>query len=174
LQQDSGITCNTASVLNPYPEISGNHNGYLSGLTNQQAVERDLDLMEQNQDTAIAALERVDPDIIALQEIDFEAYRSFDRNQQYAVSSALKMPFAAIAINWDKRMDSRTDGSLYTVDLYNEDNLRASFNRYTPDDPLCCASGQSYLFYSIEAEEGGPVVVPQLPADTTTDDDVSE
>ena len=69
-------------------------------------------------------------------------------------------------------MDSRTDGSLYNVDLYNENNLRASFNRYTPDDPLCCASGQSWLFYTIEAADDGPVVMPQLPADTmATEDD---
>jgi endonuclease/exonuclease/phosphatase family metal-dependent hydrolase len=77
--------------------------GYLSGLTNQQAVERDLALTEQNQETAIAALQQANPDIIGFQEIDFEAYRSFEQNQQYAMSSALEIPFAAIAINWDKR-----------------------------------------------------------------------
>jgi len=77
--------------------------GYLSGLTNQQAVERDFELMEQNQDTAISALQQANPDIIGLQEVDFEAYRSFERNQQYAIASALEIPFAAIAINWDKR-----------------------------------------------------------------------
>jgi endonuclease/exonuclease/phosphatase family metal-dependent hydrolase len=77
--------------------------GYLSGLTNQEAVERDLALTERNQETAIAALQQTNPDIIGLQEIDFEAYRSFERNQQYAMSSALAIPFAAIAINWDKR-----------------------------------------------------------------------
>ena len=76
--------------------------GYLSGLTNQEAVERDLALMERNQETAIAALQQANPDIIGFQEIDFEAYRSFERNQQYAMSSALEMSFAAIAINWDK------------------------------------------------------------------------
>jgi endonuclease/exonuclease/phosphatase family metal-dependent hydrolase len=77
--------------------------GYLSGLTNQQAVERDQTLLKSNQATAIAALEQANADIIGLQEIDFDAYRSFEQNQQYAVSSALQMPFAAIAINWDKR-----------------------------------------------------------------------
>ncbi|WP_017298025.1 endonuclease/exonuclease/phosphatase family protein [Nodosilinea nodulosa] len=77
--------------------------GYLSGLTNQQAVERDKTLFDANQATAIAALEAVKPDILALQEIDFDAYRSFNRNQQYAVSAALEMAFGAIAVNWDKR-----------------------------------------------------------------------
>lgn len=77
--------------------------GYLSGLTNQQAVERDRSLYDSNQATAIAALEAIEPDILALQEIDFDAYRSFNVNQQYAVSAALEMAFGAIAINWDKR-----------------------------------------------------------------------
>ncbi|MGB3310063.1 MAG: endonuclease/exonuclease/phosphatase family protein [Nodosilinea sp.] len=77
--------------------------GYLSGLTNQQAVERDKTLFEANQATAIKALEVLQPDILALQEIDFDAYRSFNRNQQYAVSAALEMAFGAIAVNWDKR-----------------------------------------------------------------------
>jgi endonuclease/exonuclease/phosphatase family metal-dependent hydrolase len=77
--------------------------GYLSGLTNQAAVERDRALLTQNQATAIAALRQADADIIGFQEIDFDAYRSFNSNQQYAISSALSMPFAAIAINWDKR-----------------------------------------------------------------------
>ena len=63
-------------------------------------------------------------------------------------------------------MDSRTDGSLFNVYLYREDSLNAAFNRYSPDDPLCCASAESSLFYSIEATTDGPVLVPQLPADT--------
>lgn len=77
--------------------------GYLSGLTNQQAVERDRALFDANQTTAIAALKALKPDILALQEIDFDAYRSFNRNQQYMVSAALEMAFGAIAVNWDKR-----------------------------------------------------------------------
>lgn len=77
--------------------------GYLSGLTNQQAVERDKALFESNQATAVKALGELKPDILALQEIDFDAYRSFNLNQQYAVSAALEMAFGAIAINWDER-----------------------------------------------------------------------
>ncbi|MEA5450000.1 endonuclease/exonuclease/phosphatase family protein [Leptolyngbya sp. CCNP1308] len=77
--------------------------GYLSGLTNQQAVERDKALFDSNQATAVQALGELEPDILALQEIDFDAYRSFNLNQQYAVSVALEMAFGAIAVNWDKR-----------------------------------------------------------------------
>jgi endonuclease/exonuclease/phosphatase family metal-dependent hydrolase len=77
--------------------------GYLSGLTNQQAVERDKALYDTNQATAVKALGDLQPDILALQEIDFDAYRSFNVNQQYAVSAALGMAYGAIAVNWDKR-----------------------------------------------------------------------
>ncbi|MGB3200791.1 MAG: endonuclease/exonuclease/phosphatase family protein [Nodosilinea sp.] len=103
---DNLITYDTYApgVANPKQLNVVSYNiGYLSGLTNQQAVERDQALFDANQATAIAALEAVEPDILALQEIDFDAYRSFNRNQQYAVSAALEMAFGAIAVNWDKR-----------------------------------------------------------------------
>ncbi|MGF1567819.1 MAG: LppP/LprE family lipoprotein [Nodosilinea sp.] len=60
-------------------------------------------------------------------------------------------------------MNSRTDGSLISADLYSPTNLTATFNRYTPEDALCCASASSLVFYQIEDQ----VVVPTLPADTT-------
>ncbi|MGF1535542.1 MAG: LppP/LprE family lipoprotein [Elainellaceae cyanobacterium] len=63
-------------------------------------------------------------------------------------------------------MDSRTDGSLFQQDLYREDFLAARFNRYSPEDPLCCASGESRLFYEIEYQGDAAVLVPQFPADT--------
>jgi hypothetical protein len=65
-------------------------------------------------------------------------------------------------------MDSRTDGSAYNVELYGEDRISAVFNRYTPEDPLCCASGISQLFYELDTDSDSPVLVPQLPADTTS------
>lgn len=77
--------------------------GYLSGLTNQQAVVRNRALLEANQATAISALQPLNLDVLALQEVDFDAYRSFHLNQQYALSEALALPFAALAVNWDKR-----------------------------------------------------------------------
>jgi endonuclease/exonuclease/phosphatase family metal-dependent hydrolase len=77
--------------------------GYLSGLTNQQAVVRDRALLDANQATAISALQSLNLDVLALQEVDFDAYRSFNLNQQYALSDALALPFAALAVNWDKR-----------------------------------------------------------------------
>jgi endonuclease/exonuclease/phosphatase family metal-dependent hydrolase len=42
------------------------------------AVERDQTLLASNRATAVAALEQANADIIGLQEIDFDAYRSFE------------------------------------------------------------------------------------------------
>lgn len=77
--------------------------GYLSGMTNQQAVTRDRGRLEANQARAISALQPLNLDVLALQEVDFDAHRSFNLNQQYALSEALALPFAALAVNWDKR-----------------------------------------------------------------------
>jgi len=63
-------------------------------------------------------------------------------------------------------MDSRTDGSLFDLDLYQDGAIGAGFNRYTPEDALCCPSAESRVFYEVEATDAGPVVVPQLPAST--------
>lgn len=63
-------------------------------------------------------------------------------------------------------MDSRTDGSLSAYHLYREGYIDATFSRYTPEDPLCCPSQQSRVFYEIEMQNDRPVLVPQLPADT--------
>jgi hypothetical protein len=65
-------------------------------------------------------------------------------------------------------MDSRTDGSLVNVSLYRDGYMSAFFNRYTPEDPLCCASGESVLFYEVEMQDGSPVVIPHLPASTSS------
>ncbi len=64
-------------------------------------------------------------------------------------------------------MDSRTDGSLVSVDLYREGFISASFNRYTPEDAMCCASQSSLLFYQVEMPDDQPVLVPQFPASTS-------
>ncbi len=77
--------------------------GYLSGLTNNQAVQRDRTLFDTNQQTAIAALGRVDADFIAFQEIDFDAKRSFYVDQVAALAQELGFPQGAIAVNWNKR-----------------------------------------------------------------------
>ncbi|NEQ43197.1 MAG: metal-dependent hydrolase [Leptolyngbya sp. SIOISBB] len=77
--------------------------GYLSGLTNNQAVRPEASLYETNLAIAIAALEPLAPDILALQEIDLDSRRSYQVDQVAALGDALAYPQRAIAINWDKR-----------------------------------------------------------------------
>ncbi|MDB9527700.1 endonuclease/exonuclease/phosphatase family protein [Oscillatoria sp. CS-180] len=77
--------------------------GYLSGLTNNQAVNRTQDLYDDNLDTVIKALKPLNPDILALQEIDFDSRRSFRVDQVKALNTVFEYPQQAIAINWDKR-----------------------------------------------------------------------
>lgn len=77
--------------------------GYLSGLTNNQAVSRPRQLYDDNLATAIAALQATNPDILALQEVDLQARRSYNVDQVAALSQGLRYPQQAIAINWDKR-----------------------------------------------------------------------
>ncbi|WP_413164097.1 endonuclease/exonuclease/phosphatase family protein [Capilliphycus salinus ALCB114379] len=76
--------------------------GYLSGLTNNQAVERGKALFDKNLELAISALKPQNADFIALQEIDFASKRSYDVNQVQALANALQFPVQATAINWDK------------------------------------------------------------------------
>jgi endonuclease/exonuclease/phosphatase family metal-dependent hydrolase len=82
--------------------------GYLSGLgnaatTSEVPVALTPQFFDQNQATAIAALADLEPDIIALQEIDLDARRSYRVNQPEAIAQGLELPVGAIAVNWDKR-----------------------------------------------------------------------
>ena len=65
-------------------------------------------------------------------------------------------------------MDSRTDGSLIDIDLFQAGLIRARFNRYAPEDALCCASEESQLFFQLETQDDTSTLIPQLPADTYT------
>ena len=82
--------------------------GYLSGLANA-ALETDVEVsasrasFDANQKMAIAALQAVNPDILAVQEVDLDARRSYGVNQVEALAQGLGLANGAIAINWDKR-----------------------------------------------------------------------
>lgn len=76
--------------------------GYLSGLTNQEAVERPKTLFDDHLAQAIATLRPLNPDIIALQEIDIASQRSYGVNQLDALANALSLGHAGLAINWNK------------------------------------------------------------------------
>jgi hypothetical protein len=59
-------------------------------------------------------------------------------------------------------MDSRTDGSGDVIAL-GPDRVTAQFNRYTPQDPLCCPSHESIVQYTIERGGPQPVLARQAP-----------
>lgn len=108
---DNGVE-DGATAADPLSNLGGTTNtltvvtyniGYLSGLTNNQAVQRNRTLLDANQQTAIAALDAVDADFIAFQEIDFDAKRSFFADQVAAIAQGLGFSQGAIAVNWNKR-----------------------------------------------------------------------
>ena len=77
--------------------------GYLSGMTNNEPVERSRSLFSENMDEAVALLDRLDADVVGLQEIDFRAQRSYDVQQLDTLARRLGYPEAAQAVNWDVR-----------------------------------------------------------------------
>jgi hypothetical protein len=59
-------------------------------------------------------------------------------------------------------MDSRTDGALNQVQVFDESHpdsrVVGRFARYTPQDPLCCPSGTSTVTYRIAPYRSDPVL----------------
>jgi len=76
--------------------------GYLSGMTNNLAVDRPLDLLESNMEKAIKLLKKRNPDIIAFQEIDFNSKRTFNIHQQQKLGLQAGYKYGAEVVNWDK------------------------------------------------------------------------
>lgn len=76
--------------------------GYLSGMTNNRAVDRTKDLYDKNLKHVLSEFKDLDADVICLQEIDFDSERSYYVNQQEAIQK-LGYPYAFQAVNWDKK-----------------------------------------------------------------------
>lgn len=57
----------------------------------------------KNLDEAIASLKKLDPDIICLQEIDFDASRTYHIDQLKYLADGLGLAYGAYAVNWNKR-----------------------------------------------------------------------
>ena len=76
--------------------------GYLSGMTNNIAVDRSPTLFDQNLAHTIDLFHSVQPDFIAFQEIDFDSDRSFNVNQLQEITTQHPYTYAASAVNWDK------------------------------------------------------------------------
>jgi len=75
--------------------------GYLSGMTNNLAIAKPKELFDKNLQNVIDKINTLHPDIIAFQEIDYEASRSYNINQQNEIAK-LGYNFVVEAVNWDE------------------------------------------------------------------------
>ncbi|MBE7644687.1 endonuclease/exonuclease/phosphatase [Tenacibaculum finnmarkense genomovar ulcerans] len=75
--------------------------GYLSGMTNNLPVAKSKKLFDDNFNKVKTELQKITPDIIAFQEIDYKASRSYKVNQE-AEFMKLGYKYAARGVNWDE------------------------------------------------------------------------
>lgn len=75
--------------------------GYLSGMTNNRPVPKPKSLFETNLQKVKKETQAVNPDIIAFQEIDYNASRSYHINQEEEIAS-LGYNYSARTVNWDE------------------------------------------------------------------------
>ena len=76
--------------------------GYLSGMTNNLPVAKPKSLFDENMQQVLSETKKMNPDIMAFQEIDYNASRSYNINQEEEIAN-LGYGFRATAVNWDKR-----------------------------------------------------------------------
>ncbi|MEN7549871.1 endonuclease/exonuclease/phosphatase family protein [Rapidithrix thailandica] len=76
--------------------------GYLSGMTNNLPYRKNQKFFEENMSQVVKALGSHSIDILALQEIDFHANRSYFVKQDEVLMQQLSLPQGALAVNWDK------------------------------------------------------------------------
>ena len=77
--------------------------GYLSAMTNNRPVKTTAAFFAETMEAAAALIRRVDPDVIAFQEIDFGAGRSYEVHQLDTLAARGGYAASATAVNWDKR-----------------------------------------------------------------------
>ena len=75
--------------------------GYLSGMTNNLPVAKPKELFDKNLENVIEEIKAVNPDIIAFQEIDYGASRSYEINQQNEIAK-LGYNYISQSVNWDE------------------------------------------------------------------------
>ena len=76
--------------------------GYLSGMTNNLAVDKPKSLFDNNLQSVLNQFKKLNADIIVFQEIDFDSKRSYHINQQNEIAK-LGYNFIGETINWDKK-----------------------------------------------------------------------
>ena len=97
------FSANSAAGIGDTFSIVTYNIGYLSGMTNNLAMERPLELLELNKEKAIGLLKMKNPDIIAFQEIDFNSRRTYDINQLEQIGLNADYQYGAGVVNWDKQ-----------------------------------------------------------------------
>ncbi|CAM1352033.1 endonuclease/exonuclease/phosphatase family protein [Tenacibaculum insulae] len=76
--------------------------GYLSGMTNNLPIAKPKKLFDDNLNKVKTELKKVNPDIVAFQEIDYLAARSYEVDQEKEFMS-LGYNYAARGVNWDEK-----------------------------------------------------------------------
>ena len=71
-------------------------------MTNNKAIDKSKKLFDDNLKKVQFETKKVNPDIIALQEIDFDASRSYNINQESEIAN-LGYNYRATSVNWDKK-----------------------------------------------------------------------
>ena len=77
--------------------------GYASGLKNNLPVFLSKAEVLQNLDAMIATLKTLKPDLLFLQEVDFNSARTYGINQMEYLARGLETPYAAYVVTWNKR-----------------------------------------------------------------------
>lgn len=77
--------------------------GYASGEKNNLPVKFSEQEIRANLDRIVEELNKLHPDIICLQEVDFDADRTHHINEFEYIAKGLGMPYGAYAITWNKR-----------------------------------------------------------------------
>jgi endonuclease/exonuclease/phosphatase family metal-dependent hydrolase len=77
--------------------------GYLSALANNRPLRKSQTFFEANMSRFLTFLRETPMDVIAFQEIDFDSHRSYHVDQLETIAVEAGYPYAAAAVNWDKR-----------------------------------------------------------------------
>jgi mRNA deadenylase 3'-5' endonuclease subunit Ccr4 len=72
--------------------------GCLSGMTNNRPIAKPKSLFDENMQKVLAETKKVNPTIIAFQEIDYDAKRSYNINQEGQLAN-LGFPYRARTVN---------------------------------------------------------------------------
>lgn len=77
--------------------------GYASADKNNRGSVLTRDEVEKNLGEMIGALKKFNPDIVALQEVDFNSSRSFGLDQFKILAEGLGLPHTAYVVTWNKK-----------------------------------------------------------------------